>query len=226
MFENIAALFFDLDGTLVDSVPDLTAAINVMLRQLELPAREEVQVRAWVGNGMDNLIRRALVGEMDGSRADPELFARAKPLYRAAYADHISVYSALYPGVREGLAELHAAGLPMACVTNKPAEFARPLLERLGIGEVFATVVGGECIPQPKPAPDALLLCAERLGIPVAQGLMVGDSINDVGAARNAGCPIVCVPYGYNHGRDIRDAAPDAVIESIAELPALLRKAA
>ena len=226
MFENIAALFFDLDGTLVDSVPDLTAAINVMLRQLELPAREEVQVRAWVGNGMDNLIRRALVGEMDGSRADPELFARAKPLYRAAYADHISVYSALYPGVREGLADLHAVRFPMACVTNKPAEFARPLLERLGIGEFFATVVGGECIPQPKPAPDALLLCAERLGIPVAQGLMVGDSINDVGAARNAGCPIVCVPYGYNHGRDIRDAAPDAVIESIAELPALLRKAA
>jgi len=226
MFENIAALFFDLDGTLVDSVPDLTAAINVMLRQLELPAREEVQVRAWVGNGMDNLIRRALVGEMDGSRADPELFARAKPLYRAAYADHISVYSAIYPGVREGLADLHAVSFPMACVTNKPAEFARPLLERLGIGEFFATVVGGECIPQPKPAPDALLLCAERLGIPVAQGLMVGDSINDVGAARNAGCPIVCVPYGYNHGRDIRDAAPDAVIDSIAELPALLRKAA
>jgi len=226
MFENIAALFFDLDGTLVDSVPDLTAAINVMLRQLELPAREEVQVRAWVGNGMDNLIRRALVGEMDGSRADPELFARAKPLYRAAYADHISVYSALYPGVREGLADLNAVSFPMACVTNKPAEFARPLLERLGIGEFFATVVGGECIPQPKPAPDALLLCAERLGIPVAQGLMVGDSINDVGAARNAGCPIVCVPYGYNHGRDIRDAAPDAVIDSIAELPALLRKAA
>ena len=87
-------------------------------------------------------------------------------------------------------------------------------------------MVGGECIPQPKPAPDALLLCAERLGIPITQGLMVGDSINDVGAARNAGCPIVCVPYGYNHGRDIRDAAPDAVIESIAELPALLRKAA
>ncbi|QQS54968.1 MAG: phosphoglycolate phosphatase [Candidatus Competibacteraceae bacterium] len=224
MFENIAALFFDLDGTLVDSVPDLTAAINVMLRQLKLPAREEAQVRTWVGNGMDNLIRRALVGKMDGSRVEPELFARAKPLYRAAYADHISVYSAVYPGVRAGLADLHAAGFPMACVTNKPAEFAQPLLERLGIGEFFATVVGGECIPQPKPAPDALLLCAERLRVPVAQGLMIGDSINDVGAARNAGCPIVCVPYGYNHGRDIRDAQPDAVIDSIAELPALLRK--
>lgn len=223
MFENITAIFFDLDGTLVDSVPDLTAAVNVMLRQLDLPMREEAQVRTWVGNGMDNLIRRALANDMAG-RADPELFARARPLYKAAYADHISVYSELYPGAHEGLAELRAAGFPLACVTNKAAEFALPLLDRLGIGHFFATVVGGECIPHPKPAPDALLLCAERLGIPVPQGLMVGDSLNDVGAARNAGCPVVCVPYGYNHGRDIREAEPDAVIDSIAALPPLLRK--
>ncbi|HOW76643.1 MAG TPA: phosphoglycolate phosphatase [Candidatus Competibacteraceae bacterium] len=222
MFENITAVFFDLDGTLVDSVPDLTAAINIMLQQLGLPKREEAQVRTWVGNGMDNLIRRALVGDMDGSRASSELFACAKPLYKAAYADHISVYSALYPGTRDGLTALCAARIPMACVTNKPAEFARPLLDRLGIGEFFTTVVGGECTPNPKPAPDALLLCAERLSVSITQGLMVGDSLNDVGAARNAGCPVVCVPYGYNHGYDIRDAQPDAVIDSIADLPALL----
>lgn len=226
MFGNITALFFDLDGTLVDSVPDLTAAINVMLQQLGRPQREEAQVRTWVGNGMDNLIRRALVGDLDGSRADPALLTRAKPLYRAAYAEHISVYSALYPGAREGLTELHAARVPMACVTNKPAEFAQPLLEKLGIEAFFTTVVGGECTANPKPAPDALLLCAERLGISITQGLMIGDSLNDVGAARNAGCPVVCVPYGYNHGRDIRDAQPDAVIESIADLPALLMKIA
>jgi phosphoglycolate phosphatase len=226
MFANITAVFFDLDGTLVDSVPDLTAALNVMLQQLDLPEREEAQVRTWVGNGMDNLIRRALVGEMDGSQADPALFARAKPLYKAAYADHISVYSVLYPGAREGLAELHHAGVPMACVTNKPAEFARPLLEKLGINEFFVTLVGGECTPHPKPAPDALLLCAERLGVSMTEGLMVGDSLNDVGAARNAGCSVVCVPYGYNHGYDIRDAQPDAVIDSIADLPALLVKIA
>jgi phosphoglycolate phosphatase len=225
MFENVTILFFDLDGTLVDSVPDLTAAVNVMLRQLGLPAREEAQVRAWVGNSMDKLIHRALTNEMTG-QADPELFARARSLYKAAYADHISVYSELYPGAREGLTELHGAGFPMACVTNKLAEFALPLLDRLGIGHLFATVVGGECIPKPKPAPDALLLCAERLGVPIHQGLMVGDSVNDVGAARNAGCPVVCVPYGYNQGRDIRDARPDAVIDSIAELPALLRQTA
>jgi phosphoglycolate phosphatase len=225
MFENVTALFFDLDGTLVDSVPDLTAAVNVMLRQLGLPAREEAQVRTWVGNGMDKLIHRALTNDMAGW-ADPELFARARPLYKAAYADHISVYSELYPGAREGLTELHGAGFPLACVTNKLAEFALPLLDRLDIGHLFATVVGGECTPNPKPAPDALLLCAERLGVPIRQGLMVGDSRNDVGAARNAGCPVVCVPYGYNHGYDIRDAEPDAVIASIADLPALLRQTA
>ncbi len=221
MFEKVTAIFFDLDGTLVDSVPDLSAAINVMLQQLGLPAREEAQVRHWVGNGMDNLIHRALTNEMAG-KAEPDQFARAKPLYKAAYAENVSAHSDLYPGVHTGLATLHAAGWPMACVTNKPVEFALPLLAQMGIGHFFGTVVGGECIAHPKPAPDALLLSAERLGISIHRGLMVGDSLNDVGAARNAGCPVVCVPYGYNHGQNIRDAQPDAVIASIADLPALL----
>jgi phosphoglycolate phosphatase len=225
MFKQVTAIFLDLDGTLVDSVPDLTVAVNAMLAQLNLPSRKEAQVRAWVGNGMDNLIRRALTNDMAG-QAEPELFARAKPLYKAAYAEHISAYSALYPGVVAGLTALRAAGFPLACVTNKPVEFALPLLKTLGISDFFVTVVGGECIPHPKPAPDALLLSAERLGIPIDRGLMVGDSMNDVGAARNAGCPVVCVPYGYNHGQDIHDAKPDAVIASLADLPTLLGQAA
>lgn len=222
-FAHITALLFDLDGTLVDSVPDLTAAVNIMLNQLGLPAREESQVRTWVGNGVDNLIRRALSNSMAG-HADPALFASAKPLYKRAYAEHISVYSTVYPGVIEGLQALKTAGLPMACVTNKSAEFAQPLLERLDIAHFFKVVVGGECVPNPKPAPDALLLCAQRLDAPISQSLMVGDSLNDVGAARNAGCPVVCVPYGYNHGHDIHEAQPDGVIDSIAELPRLLGK--
>ncbi len=221
MFARIEAVFFDLDGTLVDSVPDIAAAVDRLMAELGLPARGEAAVRAWVGNGSENLIRRAISGTIDGE-VDAPLMAKARPLYRAAYAEHVCVHSTLYPGVLEGLEALAGRGLRMACVTNKPADLAAPLLERLGLAHHFATVVGGECTPAVKPKPDALLLAAARLGVDLARALMVGDSINDVGAARNAGCPVVCVPYGYNHGHDIRDAQPDAVIATLAELPALI----
>jgi phosphoglycolate phosphatase len=118
-------------------------------------------------------------------------------------------------------------GLRMACITNKPTYFAKPLVEQIGIGGFFELILGGECAPRKKPAPDALLITAERMGVDIHRVLMVGDSKNDVGAARNAGCcAVVAVPYGYNHGEDIRDAKPDRVINSIAELSVLLQKAA
>lgn len=225
MFEKVEAVFFDLDGTLVDSVPDLAAAVDIMMSQLGLPVRGEEQVRQWVGNGIENLIRRALANDMAGQV--PEiLVTKARPLFKAAYRDYICQQSRLYPGVPEGLDALRQRGLKLACITNKPTEFTLPLVERIGLGKFFQTVVGGDCIANKKPAPDALLLAARRLKVPVERGLMVGDSVNDVGAARHAGCPVVAVPYGYNHGRDIREAQPDAVIDSIAELPALLRRAA
>ena len=225
IFRGVEGIFFDLDGTLVDSVPDLAVAVDTMMAKLDLPTRGEHKVRQWVGNGAEMLIRRALADDIRGN-APQGLVERARPLFKAAYLDHICVRSRLYPGVWEGLGRLHQAGFRLACVTNKPAHFAHPLLERIGLMELFDTVVGGECTPNKKPAPDALLLCAERLGLPIARGLMVGDSVNDVGAARNAGCPVVCVPYGYNHGRDIREAEPDGVIETLDQLPALLREAA
>ena len=225
MFERVEAVFFDLDGTLVDSVPDLTVAVDTMLAQLGLPPRGEERVRRWVGNGVENLIRRALANDM-ACQVSERLFNQARPLFKAAYWHHICVYSRLYPGVLEGLDALSKRGFKLACVTNKAVEFTVPLLERIGIGEFFEVAIGGEDVPHKKPAPDALLLSAARLGVDIARGLMVGDSMNDVGAARNAGCPVVCVPYGYNHGRDIREAHPDMVIDSIAELPALLRKVA
>jgi phosphoglycolate phosphatase len=113
----------------------------------------------------------------------------------------------------------------MSCITNKPARFAEPLVDKLGIGHLFEAVLGGECAPNKKPAPDALLLMAQRLNVAIERVLMVGDSKNDVGAARNAGCPVVAVPYGYNHGEDIHSAQPDVVIQSLAKVPKLIGKA-
>ncbi len=226
MFDHIAAIFLDLDGTLVDSVPDLTVAVDAMLRQLDLPPRGEQRVREWVGNGADLLIRRALVDDMAG-QAPEALVARGRPLFQDAYRRHLCVGSRLYPGAMEGLRALRELGYRLACITNKPTEFALPLVERIGIGAFFDVVLGGECAPRKKPAPDALLLTARRMGVDIRRVLMVGDSSNDVGAARNAGCKaVVAVPYGYNHGEDIRAAGPDRVVASIAELSLLLPKVA
>ncbi len=225
MFKDIEAIFFDLDGTLVDSAPDLMTAVNTMLAGLDLPSRNEEQIRDWVGNGADRLIHRALTEHMDGE-ASADLMATARPLFQSAYEKRLCVHSQLYPGVLEGLQALYRDGFKLACITNKPTRFALPLVEQTGIGDFFDTVIGGECTQRKKPDPDALLLGAERLGVEIQNGLMVGDSINDVLASRNAGCPVVAVPYGYNHGRDIREAKPDLVIDSILELISLLKKAA
>ncbi|HNE01155.1 MAG TPA: phosphoglycolate phosphatase [Plasticicumulans sp.] len=222
MFSHVDAILFDLDGTLIDSVPDIAVAIDQLMDTLDLPRRGEAKVRQWVGNGSTNLIRRALSDSMDGE-ADPELMDRAKPLYRRFYGAQVCVHSRLYPGVVEGLDKLaKRKRFKLACVTNKPADLAAPLLERIGIAHHFHALVGGECTPTVKPAPECLLLAASRIGVHISRCLMVGDSRNDIGAARNAGCPVVAVPYGYNHGRDIREFAPDIVIDSLSELSGLI----
>ncbi len=218
-------ILLDLDGTLVDSVPDLAACIDRMMQALGLPERGEAAVRDWVGNGVERLVRRALVGRLEGE-PDPDLFDRGYPLFLDCYARHNGQRSRLYPGVREGLDGLREAGFPLGCVTNKAERFTRPLLQALGIAGRFAIVVSGDSLPQKKPDPAPLLHAARALGADPARCLMVGDSVNDVRAARAAGFQVVCVPYGYNHGRDIREAAPDAVIASLAELPPRLRHAA
>ena len=151
LFEHVAAIFIDLDGTLVDSVPDLTVAVDTMLEQLGLPPRGEERVRQWVGNGAEMLIRRALVDNLDGNAPD-ELVAQGRPLFNAAYQANLAVGSRLYPGVMEGLRALQALGYRLACITNKPTVFAKPLVERMGIGVFFELVLGGECAPRKKPA--------------------------------------------------------------------------
>lgn len=215
-------ILIDLDGTLVDSVPDLADAVDEMLRRLSMPARGEARVREWIGNGAERLVRRALIDRKDGE-PDEQLFRRAYPLFNEAYAAGVCRRTVPYPGVREGLEQLREDGHRMGCVTNKPARFTEPLLETLGLRGFFEIVLGGDALPVRKPDPGPLLHAARTLGVPPERGLMVGDSISDVKAARAAGFAVVCVPYGYNHGEDIREADPDAVIDSLDELPALLR---
>lgn len=214
-------VLIDLDGTLVDSVPDLAYCVDAMQEQLGLPPRGEAKVRQWVGNGVERLVRRALTDELDG---EPEetLLERAYPIFLRLYGESTSARSRLYPGVRAALDWLCSTGLPLGCVTNKAARFTEPLLRDLGIADSFGLVVSGDTLPRKKPDPLPLLYAAEHFGVAPADALMVGDSMSDVRAARAAGFSIVCMSYGYNHGVDIRESAPDALIDSMDQLRDLI----
>jgi len=214
-------ILVDLDGTMVDSCPDLAYSVDTMMARLGRPPRGEAAVRTWVGNGVERLIKRALTGEMDGEPPEAD-YARAYPIFMEVYGENTYGRSVLYPGVREGLDHLRAAGFPLGCVTNKAAQFTLPLLTHFGILDHFGIVVSGDTLPERKPHPAPLLHAARHFGVPPADALMIGDSVSDVKAARAAGFRIICVSYGYNHGQDIRTAAPDAVIDSFTELPGLL----
>jgi len=218
-------VLIDLDGTLVDSVPDLAYCVDAMMCELGLPERGEAAVRQWVGNGVERLVQRALINAVDGD-PDPAEFERAMPVFMRLYQENTSGRSYLYPGVREGIDYLKRAGMRVACVTNKAEQFTLPLLRDMGILDDFELVVSGDTLAVKKPDPAPLLHAAERLGVSAADSLMVGDSRSDVKAARAAGFPIVCVSYGYNHGEDIRDYGPDAVIDRLDQLQGLLESAA
>jgi phosphoglycolate phosphatase len=217
-------ILIDLDGTMVDSVPDLAFCVDQMMRELGLPAHGETKVRDWVGNGVERLVKRALVGQLDGEPPEEE-FRRAYPLFLELYGRNTSLRSVLYPGVREGIDYLQTAGYPLGCVTNKAAQFTLPLLRDLGIYDAFGIVVAGDALPVRKPDPAPLFHAAAHFGVAPENALMVGDSKSDVAAARAARFQIVCMSYGYNHGENIRDYRPDAVIDSMTELRPLLEAA-
>jgi phosphoglycolate phosphatase len=225
MLEKPKMVLIDVDGTLVDSVPDLAWCVDEMMRQLELPERGESSVRHWVGNGVPRLVERALTNDLDGT-PDKALFDKAYPIFLDLYADNTSKRSMLYDGVKEGLEYLQSAGYRLGCVTNKASQFTAPLLKTLGLYDLFEIVISGDTLPKKKPDPLPLLHAAEKLGVTPAESLMLGDSMSDVKAARAAGFRIVCMTYGYNHGEDIRDSNPDAVIDSMAKLEGLFEKAA
>ncbi|MGB3917117.1 phosphoglycolate phosphatase [Thiothrix litoralis] len=220
---NPKMVLIDVDGTLVDSVPDLAFCVDEMMQQLAMPVRGEAAVRQWVGNGVQRLVERALTDDLDGF-PDAALFERAMPIFMDLYAENTSKRSRLYDGVVEGLDFLQSCeGLKIGCVTNKAAQFTLPLLKDLGIFDRFEIVISGDTLPEKKPHPLPLLHAAEALGVKPEDSMMLGDSKSDVKAARAAGFQIICMTYGYNHGEDIRNYSPDAVIDSMAELRDLIR---
>jgi len=217
-------ILIDVDGTLVDSVPDLAYCVDEMMARLGRPPYGEDRVRDWVGNGVERLVRRALIGQLDGEPPEAD-FEQAYPIFLELYAENTSKRSVLYPGVREGIDWLKAAGYRLGCVTNKAAQFTEPLLKDLGVYGEFEIVISGDTLPKKKPDPLPLLHAAEHFGVAPSDALMLGDSVSDVKAARAAGFGIICMSYGYNHGQDIREAHPDAVVDSMVELKGLLAAA-
>lgn len=232
----VDAIMVDLDGTMVDTLGDFVEALNRMLGDLPLrgdegpaPVLSAAEVEPMVGKGSEHLIDSALrhvLAAKPGQASQPaEVAVRAAALYSAAWASYQQHYlaingqfSAVYPGVKEALATWQAAGLPMACLTNKPLAFARQLLAAKGLDGFFAQVFGGDSFARKKPDPLPLLSTCAVLGVSPLHCLMVGDSINDARAARAAACPVALVSYGYNHGQPIDGVDADAHVDSLLEL--------
>lgn len=218
---NIQAVCFDLDGTLADTAADLGFAAEEMMIELGLPFGGIEDVRDWVGDGTDCLIHRVLTRHLDG-RVPDRVFNRANPLFTKAYQNRKHRATKLYPGAEACLERLHNMGISLACVTNKQTAQANEVLEGLGVRHYFSQVMGRDSVRKAKPSPDGLLDAADRMQVNIRRMVMVGDSVNDVRAARAAGCRVVAVSYGYNYGVDIGSANPDTVIDSLAVVPDML----
>lgn len=218
----VKMVMIDLDGTLIDTAPDIAACANRMLRELGRPEWPEATVRTWIGNGVPRLVKRALTGEM-WAEPPQALYEQALAAFQKHYAANVSQLSRPFPGVVEGLKQLQDRGFSLACITNKAEAFTLPLLRDLGLHGYFQLVLSGDSLPKQKPDPLPLTHACRHFGITPDHGVLVGDSSNDVAAARAAGMPVICVTYGYNHGHDIRESHPDAVVDSLTEVLPYLR---
>lgn len=219
---EIKAIAFDLDGTLVETLPDLHESAVRMLAQLGRPPVSESTVRAYVGDGVDRLVKRLLTGEGDGE-PDAASFEKAAENFRNHYAAVLTRASHPFAGVISTLEILRSRGFKLACVTNKPMRFTEPLLEGLALTGYLGLVLGGDSLPRKKPDPLPLLHAARTFGIEPAQLLMVGDSPVDTGAARAAGCPVFCVPYGYRGSLPVHELDCDAIVPTLLDLLDLIR---
>lgn len=215
---NISAIVIDLDGTLLHTSPELAEAANRMLRDMGRRSVSQDLLMSYIGNGISWLVKRALTGDMH-AEPDAALYDKALPVFEKHYTD-LLLQSKPFAGVVQGLDAMKAAGFRLGCVTNKLAHYTDPLLQGVGLAHYFDIVLSGDSLPEKKPHPMPLLHSAEFFGVPVEKLLLIGDSLNDALAARAAGCPVFCVPYGYNHGEPVDGLDLDAVIP---DLPAALK---
>ena len=216
------SLTIDLDGTLVDTVQDLHQACNAMLAELERPDRSVEEIARFVGRGTQTLVRRCLTDDATGVEPDAELFENGLNAYLKHYAHINGKHAKVYAGVKEGLAALLAAGYPMGVVTNKPVKFTLPLLQATGLMPYFKAVIGGDSTPHKKPAPDPIIAACLEMDVSLIHNLHVGDSGNDIQAARAADCFAAGVSYGYAEGYPLDASQCDVIVDSLAELAAML----
>jgi phosphoglycolate phosphatase len=221
---RVSAVTIDLDGTLLDTIPDLAAASNMMLEELGFAQLEEARIRTFVGKGLARLVERTLEAAL-GEPPPDGLRSKALASYERHYTAVNGRHTTIYAGVKEGLERLREKALPLACVTNKSERFTRPLLDRVGFAGYFRHVVSGDTLEEKKPHPAPVLHACRALGVEPAAMLVIGDSLNDAQAARAAGCPVFCVTYGYNEGHDIRSLDTDALLSSLDEAVDLIEKA-
>lgn len=222
-FSDKKVILFDLDGTLVDSAPDLALAVNHMLQSLGCETFAHETIRSWVGNGAQTLVKRALSGSsIIDDEIDPVLFEEALDIFLNFYAQNLCVSTVTYPNVQTTLRSLKSKDYRLVLVTNKPYDFIQPLLEGLDLTDLFELCLGGDSLAKRKPDPMPLLHVCESLDVCVTKCLMIGDSKNDIVAANAAKMQSIGVSYGYNYGEDISIYEPDSVVHDFNEIMGLL----
>ncbi len=211
------AVLLDLDGTLLDTIPDLANAANAMRDELGMAPLATEVISTYVGKGTENLVRRSLSNSLTGNVPDANELAAGLEIFNRHYHALNGDLAQLYPGALDGLQAFQKAGLKMAIVTNKPTEFTLPLLKRTGIAAYFDHIVCGDTCSEKKPHPMPLLHACRLLNVDPENALAIGDSVNDALAARAANIAVLAVPYGYNEGMDVRTLEVDDIVMSINE---------
>ncbi len=216
VLRGIRAAIIDVDGTMVDTALDFHAAVNRMRADLSLGPQNVELIRSFVGKGFAHLIRSSLSTNFSVAETE-QRFADARASFLQHYAEINGSTSKLYPGVIEGLQMMRAKGLRLACVTNKQAVFALPLLEKMGVHSMFEAIYPGDALPKMKPDPLPMLTVIEQFQLKPREVVAIGDSTNDAQAARAAGCWTLTVPYGYNHGQPVHEVDSDGIVASLLE---------